>query len=364
MNILPKKKWHVRTSENIARVRKDEAQAADEARELERRCKLAEQEARTSLMRERAKKRMIESGVDTVTEGDVKCVGGEEDLAVAVEADDSSSVIGKSGHVNFFQNLEDGEGVVSTNKEHEEEKKKEQEEYEKKVGYLTYLGQDTEELTGEQVWWKKLPKDRLAMPESDKVKSAIHQKQKEFLDPLSNLKKYLKCDGVRLTMKRHEKKMEVEESKALNFEPAVKRKRRRSNSRSRSRERRKKKKRDDSPRHKKRRNSSSDIQQSRKSKKKKKRSKKRRNSSSSGSSSDEEKKSVAKGNLVKMRKERLERERVEREKANRLVNGEPVVEKEDDQSGVTKKNQKYSSQFNPECARQNKLDPNRKYWLE
>merc|ERR1711970_998931 len=144
-----------------------------------------------------------------------------------------------------------------------EEKKKEQEEYEKKVGYLTYLGQDTEELTGEQVWWKKKPQDRLVMPESNKVKSAVSQKHKEFLDPLSDLRKYLKCDGVRLTMKKHEKKLEEVEVKALNFESMKKKKRKRSrssSSRSRSRDRKKKKKKgkDEYLKHKKRRRSSSE----------------------------------------------------------------------------------------------------------
>ena len=55
-------------------------------------------------------------------------------------------------HVNLFEDLEAGETTATTNKEHEEEKKKEQEEYEKKVGYLTYLGQDSQELTGLKTW--------------------------------------------------------------------------------------------------------------------------------------------------------------------------------------------------------------------
>jgi hypothetical protein len=56
-------------------------------------------------------------------------------------------------HVNFFEDLESGETTAAVNKEHEAEKKREQEEYEKKVGYLTYLGQDSQELTGEKTWY-------------------------------------------------------------------------------------------------------------------------------------------------------------------------------------------------------------------
>jgi len=51
-------RWHVRTKENIARVRRDEAEAAAQAKEIEVRAKLAEQEARTSLLRTKARLRV------------------------------------------------------------------------------------------------------------------------------------------------------------------------------------------------------------------------------------------------------------------------------------------------------------------
>uniref|UniRef100_T2M7V7 Leukocyte receptor cluster member 1 n=1 Tax=Hydra vulgaris TaxID=6087 RepID=T2M7V7_HYDVU len=121
MNILPKKKWHVRNQDNRDRVRKDEENARLEKLREEERIALTEQEVRMRLLR-----------------GASKESSGESSLQ----------------HINLFAQ-EEIEGGLSKrdNVEYLKEKKEEQEKYEKSIGFLTYVGQSSLELQKDQPWF-------------------------------------------------------------------------------------------------------------------------------------------------------------------------------------------------------------------
>ena len=111
---------------------------------------MADQEARMSLLRKMA--------VDKLTDEQKTQLGKFQEF----QAPESSSEVAvasssTNAHVNFFEELESGQsGTIDGNADREKEKKQEQEEWEKKIGLLTYLGQDTNELTGQKAWWEKV----------------------------------------------------------------------------------------------------------------------------------------------------------------------------------------------------------------
>ncbi|XP_004381943.1 leukocyte receptor cluster member 1 [Trichechus manatus latirostris] len=164
MNILPKKSWHVRNKDNVARVRRDEAQAREEEKERERRALLAQQEARTEFLRKKARHQNSRSALE------------------AVEAGAPSP-----GPVDLFRELlEEGKGVTRSNKEYEEEKRQEKERQEKALGILTYLGQSAAEAQTQPPWYQ-LPPGRGASP----PRLGPDEKIKRHLDPLREMQKHL-----------------------------------------------------------------------------------------------------------------------------------------------------------------------------
>ncbi|XP_047362804.1 leukocyte receptor cluster member 1 homolog [Vespa velutina] len=300
MNILPKKRWHVRTKENIARVRRDEAKAAEEERVKQERIQKAETEARINFLRQQAR---------------TKYDGRADTSNITAEIS-----TGSSEHVNFFSDLEKGKiDYNKPNVDHEKEKKEEKEKYEKQIGYLTYLGQDTNEALGKKNWYEELPK-RLTDKDKD---IEVEIKKKVLHDPIQDMKKYLSIMGS-VCSEKHVK-TEITSVKRRHYDL------------------------DDSDNEMEKRSSG---KKNKKHKKKYKKQKREENDTFDESSE----KSKITTNIEKLRAERLLREQKEKLRAEVLVaklRGDPLPISLSEEIPKPSVKQKYNSQFFPEIARQN-----------
>ncbi|EDW23866.1 GL23690 [Drosophila persimilis] len=311
MNILPKKRWHVRTKDNIARVRRDEAAAEAEDRKRQEKLELAESEARINFLRRQS--------------------GLPEKATVPVRSDDAAAhTPGESRGVDLFADYKTH--VKTTNKDLEKEQKEEQEKYEKQIGYLTYLGQDTNEALKTRSWYEVAPK----RPErEDHTATEVHLKQKLSHDPLTLINALI-----------------PPEKKAPKRAPKRKAERTPSPTPNSLAER--------SPTH-----SAHKSKKSRKDKKGSKESRKHKNKKKKSHKSVKETKELAlaaerhkREKLERLRKERLRREASERQRSEALFAlpkaAVPASAASTPAPTPTPKIvQKYNSQFNPDLAKQN-----------
>ncbi|KAM4580854.1 leukocyte receptor cluster member 1 isoform 1-T2 [Odontesthes bonariensis] len=199
MNILPKKSWHVRNKDNIERVRKDEAQAAEEEREAKRRVDRAEQEARTEYLRRKARAALPSAGGGRD--------GGDDDV-------DDKRTGGILEHLNLFP-LEESSDKKG-NEEYLREKKEEKEKQERAIGLLVSLGpQPGSEVTP---WYLKSGAEKEEKKDTEKRKGISEEERekkdrrlKDSLDPLKDMRKALGVNGRKEHKSKRKERRDKEE---------------------------------------------------------------------------------------------------------------------------------------------------------
>ncbi|XP_054725371.1 leukocyte receptor cluster member 1 homolog [Anastrepha obliqua] len=311
MNILPKKRWHVRTKDNIARVRRDEAEAKEKEQKRQEKLLLAESEARINFLRK--KTGLPERHNDS---GEISVLPAHEDQQ----------------HVDLFADYRSH--TKTTNKASEEEKKEEREKYEKQIGYLTYLGQDTNEALKLRSWYEVAPQ-RPEVGDDNIVEKDV--KSKRAQDPLTLINALLPSDQSK-TVKPSTTKLFRENSGTGIYQqiPTIKK----DENKTKELEHRRHKK---GKKHKKHKH-------------KKDKGKKRKHHSHGERKCDsEERQRLNREKLEKLRKERLLREASERARQEELLAPKNVTQelKNTDITPTPRIVQKYNSQFNPEIAKQN-----------
>ena len=338
---------------------------------------MQEQECRTSVLRKQALERRKAIGETS----DDQSSSSQLEPGHSDATKNNLSIVGKSGHINFFQHLEEGDRGAAPNEEFLREQREEKEKYEKSIGYLTYLGQGSCEATKQRAWFETLPTDRAAERKATGSEE-VSRTAKCLADPLAVFSRLTKdrrdpvdagpaCRPAAALPRRHceaaaapaetanasgatHRRADHSERKQRQTQP-----RHRESDTEKRRKREKKKKEKDKKNKKKRKRSESSPSPDRSAGRRRDTARKRRRRSPSRSHSEDSSEDSSEEaerrriRLERLRSERLQRERQERERAERLLRQLSDEPSAAPAAAEPPLRQRYSAQFNPHLARQN-----------